>query len=68
MRIKKRFRNFKHFQKSVTVRKSVADRRTGSIAEGSSLHSSESYSYNRKESGYFSPRSRTPDSLLDSRY
>jgi len=55
-------------KKSVTVRKSVADRRTGSIAEGSSLHSSESYSYNRKESGYFSPRSRTPDSLLDSRY
>jgi len=53
-------------QKSVTVRKSVSDRRTGSVAEAS-RNSSQTFN-SRRESGYFSPdRARTPDNTLDPR-
>ena len=59
-------KNIISMQKSVTVRKSVSDRRTGSVAEAS-RNSSQTFN-SRRESGYFSPeRARTPDNTLDPR-
>ena len=54
-------------QRQVTVRQSVAGRSTGSIVAEDRGKTSE---HTRKESGYFSPdsRSRTPENVLETRW
>ena len=55
-------------KKEVTVRKSVSERRSTSLStRQEAARESFSISNARKDSGYLSPRSKTPDNVLETR-